>query len=230
MALVSSVIVYSTPGSTAHWIPQAMAPLASVHPYLTVSGRAYSKCAGPVQSLLHVPVPSRSPHTRVRTVSPFRVIWVDSVPTALSVSCARAWNVPDTSCFAAHASGTSVTVQVRVAWSATHSPIRVPSSSVKGKPALQANPPSMLATVRVEPTVRRGVAQVPSTVTSLVVWRDADAAFVTWALIGSGVVGAASAGAAAAATARPTVRPKPASAYLVFIVVGPFKDVGSPGR
>ena len=113
-ALVSSVIVYSTPGSIFHWMPQEIDPLASVQPYFTVSGRAYSKCAGPVQSLLHVPVPSRSPHTRARTVSPFRVICVDSVPTALSVSCARAWNVPDTSCFAAHASGTSVTVQVSV--------------------------------------------------------------------------------------------------------------------
>ena len=174
------------------------------------------------QSLLQVPVLSLSPHTSVRTVSPLRVIWVDSVPTALSVSCARAWNVPVTSCFAAHASGTSVTVQVRVAWSATHSPILLPSLSVKGKPALQAKPPSTLPTVRVEPTVRRGVAQVPSTVTSLVVWRDADVAFVTWALIGSGLAGAASAGAAAAATAKPTVRPRPASAYLVFMVVGPF--------
>ena len=41
-ALVSSVIVYSVPGSIFHWIPQATDPLASVHPYLTVSGRAYS--------------------------------------------------------------------------------------------------------------------------------------------------------------------------------------------
>ena len=40
--LVSSVIVYSTPASTFHWMPQPMDPSRLVHPNFTFAGRAYS--------------------------------------------------------------------------------------------------------------------------------------------------------------------------------------------
>ena len=85
-------------------------------------------------------------------------------------------------------------MQVSVASSASQSPILVPSSRTKGKPAYHLKPPSLLATVKCWPTASFGVDQVPSTVTSLEVWRDALVALVTCAVM----VGAASSAAYAA--------------------------------
>ena len=87
-----------------------------------------------------------------------------------------------------------MTVQVSVASLASQSPILVPSSRTNGNDASHLKPPSLLATVKCWPTASLGADQVPSTVTSLEVWREALVALVTCAVM----VGAASAAAYAA--------------------------------